>query len=127
MYEPKNLSVRDLSASIHLSRPPASCLRNVIGEAVAKRQRSIGAASVHDDDLGGGRDGAQMLEERADNWRFIQDRDNNRNQHGGLAYYFAAVLCMLNRTCENNYALCGAGPVDFLANALLRRGQLPPE
>jgi hypothetical protein len=95
----------------------------MVGEAVAKRQRFITAASVHDDDLGGGRDRAQMLEERADNWRFIQDRDNNRNQHGGLAYYFAAVLCMLNRTCENNYALCSAGPVDFLANALLKRDQ----
>jgi hypothetical protein len=98
VHEPKNVPVRDLSAGIHLSRPPASCLRNVVGEAVAKRLRSIGAASVHDDDLGGGRDQAQMLQERADNRRFIQDRDNNRNQHGGLTYYFTVVLCMLNRT-----------------------------
>jgi hypothetical protein len=33
----------------------------MVGEAMAKRQCFIGAASVHDDDLGGGRDRAQML------------------------------------------------------------------
>jgi hypothetical protein len=77
MNKPKNVTVRDAAASVHLYRPIALACDKLIIKAVRKINGAIRAAAVGNNNLRAGRSLAQMRKKWPYKRRLIKDRNND--------------------------------------------------